>query len=420
MSSSEIALSVRGLAKSYRIAEGRRRTTTLGEALVGRLRRPFARARGETFWALDDVSFDVRRGDVVGIIGRNGAGKSTLLKIISRITEPTRGEVALYGRVGSLLEVGTGFHAELTGRENIYLNGSILGMRRAEIVRRFDEIVAFAGVERFLDTPVKHYSSGMYVRLAFAVAAHLEPEILIIDEVLAVGDTGFQKRCLAKMGEVAQQGRTILFVSHQLSAVAGLCNKSIFLEAGKLRSTGPVHEVIHDYVESLSRQEGESPHKVRRAGSGELRFAAAATDKQAYKPGELIHLDFEVTRARSFHGKVAASFLVVSEREETVLHLDGRLVGHWVDADRLRPARMTIRGPWLKPGRYRVDAYLTTHAIIDKYEAAAFFTVLPILPYPYPTNDEAGMYGTVLADFEVNEGAPCNGTSQTSREAIAP
>jgi lipopolysaccharide transport system ATP-binding protein len=201
----------------------------------------------EEFWALKDVNFEVKRGEVVGIIGRNGAGKSTLLKILSRITEPTEGRVIIEGRVGSLLEVGTGFHPELTGRENIYLNGAILGMTHAEIKRKFDEIVAFAEVERFLDTPVKRYSSGMYVRLAFAVAAHLEPEILVVDEVLAVGDAVFQKKCLGKMDEVAGHGRTVLFVSHNIGALLAICQKGILLESGRLRCTGDIGSVTEHY-----------------------------------------------------------------------------------------------------------------------------------------------------------------------------
>jgi len=205
------------------------------------------KACDEDFWALKDVSFDIKRGEVVGVIGRNGAGKSTLLKILSRITEPTTGRVELFGRVGSLLEVGTGFHPELTGRENIFLNGAILGMKRAEILRKFDEIVAFSEIEKFLDTPVKHYSSGMYVRLAFAVAAHLEPEILIVDEVLAVGDAEFQKKCMGKMGEVAGEGRTVLFVSHNMGAVSRLCSRGIWLEKGEIRYLGDITQAIENY-----------------------------------------------------------------------------------------------------------------------------------------------------------------------------
>jgi lipopolysaccharide transport system ATP-binding protein len=206
-------------------------------------------SNSETIWALKDVSFEVYPGEVVGIIGRNGAGKSTLLKILSRITEPTTGRVELYGRVGSLLEVGTGFHPELTGRENIYLNGAILGMTRREIDKKFDEIVDFAEIEKFIDTPVKHYSSGMYMRLAFAVAAHLEPEILIVDEVLAVGDGHFQRKCLDKMAEVSLEGRTVLFVSHNLDAICKLCTRSMLLISGKLRANGRSFDVVRDYYE---------------------------------------------------------------------------------------------------------------------------------------------------------------------------
>jgi lipopolysaccharide transport system ATP-binding protein len=216
--------------------------------------------RAETeFWALDDVSFEIKRGEVVGIIGRNGAGKSTLLKILSRITKPTKGHAKIHGRVGSLLEVGTGFHPELTGRENIYLNAAILGMRKAEVARKFDEIVAFAEVERFIDTPVKRYSSGMYVRLAFAVAAHMETEVLLIDEVLAVGDTAFQKKCLGKMSDVSRQGRTILFVSHDMNAIQVLCQKTIHLTSGKIAGFGETSEQIAAYLSGKKLKGGVAP-----------------------------------------------------------------------------------------------------------------------------------------------------------------
>jgi lipopolysaccharide transport system ATP-binding protein len=248
----DLAISVRNVGKSYSIFHDASRQTTLGEAMLYNLRHGFRRLEKETFWALNDISFDVRRGEVVGIIGRNGAGKSTLLKILSRITELTRGEVDLHGRVGSLLEIGTGFHPELTGRENIFLNGAILGMKRAEIQKRFDEIVAFAEVERFLDTPVKRYSSGMYVRLAFAVAAHLETEILIVDEVLAVGDVKFQQKCLGRMGEVAaREGRTVLFVSHNMPSVQQLCTSCRLIEAGRLAGVGKPVEIIGQYLQMM-------------------------------------------------------------------------------------------------------------------------------------------------------------------------
>ena len=234
----------------------------------------------EEFWALDDVSFGVGRGEVVGIIGRNGAGKSTLLKILSRITEPTRGRVRIKGRVASLLEVGTGFHPELTGRENVYLNGAILGMSRAEIRRKFDEIVAFAGVERFLDTPVKRYSSGMYVRLAFAVAAHLEPEILVVDEVLAVGDAEFQKKCLGKMQDVSRDGRTVLFVSHNMLAVQRLCSRALYLENGQLKASGRVADIVANYL-SMGSSDGYTnarSEEVPRITAARILTVAPRTD----------------------------------------------------------------------------------------------------------------------------------------------
>jgi lipopolysaccharide transport system ATP-binding protein len=251
MSSSHVAISVRGVSKAYTISHETRQST-LAETVLHRMRNPLHRPTRETFWALKDVSFDVKRGDVVGIIGRNGAGKSTLLKILSRITEPTCGEAQLHGRVGSLLEVGTGFHPELTGRENIFLNGAILGMKRAEIKKQFDAIVDFAGVEQFLDTPVKRYSSGMYVRLAFAVAAHLEAEIMVVDEVLSVGDAEFQQKCLGKMNDVAHQGRTVLFVSHNMSAIQSLCTLGLVLHCGTLGHVGDLATAVAEYLSDNS------------------------------------------------------------------------------------------------------------------------------------------------------------------------
>jgi lipopolysaccharide transport system ATP-binding protein len=272
---STIAIRAEGLSKRYRIEQGERyytlrdvlastlvtplhlwrnrRRKTEGGSPVFSLQSPISgqrsavNGRNNYLWALQGVSFEVKQGEVVGIIGRNGAGKSTLLKILSRITKPTSGFAEVYGRVGSLLEVGTGFHFELTGRENIYLNGAILGMRKAEITRKFDEIVAFAEVEKFIDTAVKHYSSGMYMRLAFAVAAHLEPEILLVDEVLAVGDTAFQKKCLGKMGDVAKEGRTVIFVSHQMNQIRRLCEKAIWIEAGQIRAQDNASRVVSLY-----------------------------------------------------------------------------------------------------------------------------------------------------------------------------
>jgi lipopolysaccharide transport system ATP-binding protein len=251
-------IEVRDISKRYRIGTRAAPYGTLRDAIAGGVRAPFRRIRGgahggtqaDTLWALRDVNFEVTPGEAVGIIGHNGAGKSTLLKVLSRITEPTSGRISLYGRVVSLLEVGTGFHPELTGRENVFLNGAILGMRKVEIDKKFDEIVAFSEMERFLDTPVKHYSSGMYTRLAFAVAAHLEPEILVIDEVLAVGDANFQKKCLDKMENVGRQGRTVLFVSHNMPAIIRLCPRAILMKEGRVAMDGPAHKVSAAYLDT--------------------------------------------------------------------------------------------------------------------------------------------------------------------------
>lgn len=260
---SDIAIRVEGLSKKFYISETQRRYEALRDVVTEAFFSPFRRAarllRGQAtgaaelykeFWALEDVSFQVEPGEVVGVIGPNGAGKSTLLKIMTRISEPTKGFAEIHGRVGSLLEVGTGFHPELTGRENTFLNGAILGMKKAEIEQKFDEIVAFAEVEKFIDTPVKHYSTGMQVRLAFAVAAHLEPEILVVDEVLAVGDVRFQRKCLNKMQDVGKHGRTVLFVSHNMSAIGSLCNRAILLNEGRKIQDGPSHQVVSSYYKS--------------------------------------------------------------------------------------------------------------------------------------------------------------------------
>src|SRR5882724_6798047 len=261
-----------GLGKRYR--RGLQVDDGLRHSLEAFLRSPIAslrRKKEETFWALKDVSLEVKEGEVLGLIGRNGAGKTTLLKILSRITRPTSGWAEIHGRVGSLLEVGTGFHPELTGRENTFLSGAILGMSRQEITRKFDEIVAFAELDKFIDTPVKHYSSGMYVRLAFAVAAHLEPEILLVDEVLAVGDIKFQRKCLGKMGDVARAGRTIILVSHQLNQIRRLCQRVVWIDAGGIRCDGPTHEVVSAYESAMAS--GDSSVRARdRTSATKCRF----------------------------------------------------------------------------------------------------------------------------------------------------
>jgi lipopolysaccharide transport system ATP-binding protein len=296
---SDIAIRVDRLSKRYRIGLREEKHETLGGAVLDLVRRPMENLRRlrqlskfsekgsdteDIIWALKDVSLDVKKGEVIGIIGRNGAGKTTLLKLMSRITEPTSGEVTVRGRVGSLLEVGTGFHPDLTGRENIYLNGTVLGMKKTEIERKFEEIVDFSGVEKFIDTPVKRYSSGMRVRLAFAVAAHLEPEILLVDEVLSVGDMDFQKKCLGKMGDVVREGRTVLFVSHNMQAVRALCPRSILLSEGALVEDGLTADTLETYYESL-RQNGvdtrtDVTNPQNRRGSGAVRFSVIRIENE--------------------------------------------------------------------------------------------------------------------------------------------
>jgi len=301
---SNIAIKVENLGKHYRLGEiqrykALRDTLTniifnplhVAKSLLQKIQPIEHESAGNIFWALKDVSFEVKQGEVIGIIGRNGAGKSTLLKILSRITEPSEGKVTVYGRLGSLLEVGTGFHPELTGRENVYLNGAILGMRQVEITRKFDEIVAFAEIEKFLDTPVKHYSSGMYMRLAFAVAAHMETEILLIDEVLAVGDAQFQKKCMGKMGEVANQGRTVLFVSHNMNAIEQLCQTAIRLENGQIKEFGQdVRTTIKNYLFGQKNEIGStewinSGSEFKNRWFKPLRFFISGTDgKKQFAP----------------------------------------------------------------------------------------------------------------------------------------
>ena len=368
----ELAIRVQGLSKLYRIGE-RQRYKSLREIIMRTLAAPFRageRHPPETIWALDDVSFEVMRGEVLGVIGRNGAGKSTLLKILSRITEPTRGRVEVYGRVGSLLEVGTGFHPELTGRENIYLNGAILGMKRAEIERKFDEIVAFAEVERFLDTPVKHFSTGMYLRLAFAVAAHLEPEILLVDEVLAVGDASFQKKCLGKMEQVGQEGRTVVFVSHSMSAVTRLCGRGLLLDAGRVMLDGLADQVAATYMRSdlgttaarrwddASKAPGDESVRLRavriRTREGTVTDVVDIDDPVA------VEMEYDVLRP----GEVLVPNLHFFNEEGTcvfVLH----------DSDpvwrrRGRPAGRYISKAWI-PGNLLAEGTLVVGAAVSKH-----------------------------------------------------
>lgn len=375
----EPIIKVEGLSKHYRIGAQRGIDRSLPEMLMQTAascaRRLTGRAVNNTemssdFWALRDVSFEVQRGEVVGIIGHNGAGKSTLLKILSEITDPTEGTATIRGRVGSLLEVGTGFHPELTGRENIYLNGAILGMNSAEVVRKFDDIVSFSEIGAFLDTPVKRYSSGMYTRLAFAVAAHFEPEILIIDEVLAVGDAAFQKKCLGKMGDVARAGRTVLFVSHNLGAVNRLCHRCVYLRHGRVEMVGPSPLVIRRYLEDSAQDlgarqiTGQDSRDVRFLGVGITDAAGRPTTQLDFSSDSLLTIDYRVHQlVEDLH----VTFRLFNDAGVAVLFASDTEYTFGRDIKTTEPGeyRATIRlpGHTLFPGRYRVDLNADIHRV---------------------------------------------------------
>jgi lipopolysaccharide transport system ATP-binding protein len=365
----DIAIQCEGVSKRYVISH-RCESDGLRHRLESFARNPLAWLRGssksegkvnakhEEFWALKDISFSIREGDVVGIVGRNGAGKSTLLKLLSRISEPTNGTIKIRGRVASLLEVGTGFHQELTGRENIFLNGAIMGMSKAEIRRKFDEIVAFSEVERFLDTPVKRYSSGMYVRLAFAVAAHLEPDVLIVDEVLAVGDAAFQKKCMGKMGEVAMTGRTVLFVSHNMAAVQALCSKAVYLKEGHVRASGDVAPILEQYLrETGESQKPKSTESILLDDQVELKELSA--EPGALKSGQALGIKLRLVARRQVTIREMA-ILIFSEQNTRVAVLDLRELGLPVS---LEPgaewsACVSIREVCFVEGEYSIGLYV--------------------------------------------------------------
>ena len=402
---SDLAISIRGLGKRYRLrGDGPKpRYATLRDAVTRVFANPFRRDPVRDFWALRNVSCEVRRGDVVGVIGRNGAGKSTLLKLLSRITDPTEGEADVHGRVGSLLEVGTGFHPELTGRENVFLNGSILGMRRAEIARHFDAIVAFAEVEEFVDAPVKFYSSGMYTRLAFAVAAHLETDILVVDEVLAVGDAAFQKKCLGKMSEVARGGRTVLFVSHNMQTISALCNRALCLHRGSIAFIGPTVEGIARYYAMQDAPSDAIGAADRRPGSGGIRVADAAPRKGQFHPSEPKVIDFALERHDASLSRCLMAAHIVDETEQLVCQCNSVFQGkEAVFAGPKVSGSLVLRTPWLKPGDYWVDLFLLDGivGVVDRFERACRFTVLPVLPYSSPGPEASMTGGAVLADFE--------------------
>ncbi|WP_454051179.1 ABC transporter ATP-binding protein [Cellulomonas sp. Marseille-Q8402] len=396
----DVAIRAAGVGKSYKIATSDDSPSTAAEALLQRVRHPLQRPQFEEFRALDEVSFEIPRGEAVGILGRNGAGKSTLLKLLTRVAAPTRGRIELAGRVGSLLEVGTGFHPELTGRENVFLNGTLLGMRKSEIKQRFDEIVAFSGVEKFLDTPVKRYSSGMYVRLAFAVAAHLDTEILAVDEVLAVGDAEFQAKCLDRMRSVAAEGRTVLYVSHQVQTVKSLCTSAIFLEHGRLVMHGGVDDAIELYQTSRDRVAISETDIERRPGTGEVRITSATVTSPLYKTTEPKTIEFLVSANPDYIGKYFVSCHINDRHGSTILQCDSRVTGLWLDPAQEQKIALTIKEPWLKPGEYTVDLFVCSSGVLDSFEGAGRFEIHPVLPYPQAVSDEGLDAGLVLADFD--------------------
>ena len=384
-------VSVRGVGKQYTLGI-KQDYDTLRDRIAQRLGRMLGRNPAEpakSFWALRDISFDISEGEVVGVVGRNGAGKSTLLKVLSQITEPTEGEVRIRGRVASLLEVGTGFHPELSGRENIYLNGAILGMARAEIRKKFDEIVAFSEVGEFIDTPVKRYSSGMYVRLAFAVAAHLDPEILVVDEVLAVGDVAFRKKCMGKMGEVAKGGRTVFFVSHNMSAVQLLCSRGILLESGRMKLDAPAHTVVSQYLSNFATSSGDviDLSKMVRKGTGRARLItlriravdAGGEGMETAKTG----CDLEITAGVEAIGAVQSvnvAVIIYDSGGYRLIDVNTALKGCFLDlaAGGRSETRFLLRDVLLNAGTYFVGLWIGVGGVeaIDDIEFAASFEVV--------------------------------------------
>jgi lipopolysaccharide transport system ATP-binding protein len=406
---------VENLGKSYRIGQLQpyrtlRDTLTNAGKLPLQMLRSFTQGEAKrqskepTIWALKDVSFEIRRGEVVGIIGRNGAGKSTLLKILSKITLPTEGRIKRYGRVGSLLEVGTGFHPELTGRENVYLNGAILGMKKTEIDRKFDEIVAFAEIDKFLDTSVKHYSSGMYVRLAFAVAAHLETEILIVDEVLAVGDTAFQRKCLGKMDDVVRGGRTVLFVSHNMASMQALCNRGIFLQNGTIFQDSDMTTVVKTYLQLLERTATQDLRTItERSGVGAVRldrveiYSHDSDSLNTLITGRSARFVFHLTKVIP---KLSCTFTIYNQFGSPVANFSSAIHSYEDCHDTALGSKLICYMDELSlvPGRYRINVALSTDEDLqDHVEAAAIFDVEQGLFRGRPITSDSGYGNTLLA-----------------------
>jgi lipopolysaccharide transport system ATP-binding protein len=403
----DVVIRVQGLGKKYRIRHQRReRYTALRDVIADKLRGNFRRRRPagddlpplEDFWALRDVRFDVRRGEVVGIIGRNGAGKSTLLKILSRITEPSQGRVELRGRVASLLEVGTGFHPELTGRENIYLNGAILGMSREEIRRKFDEIVSFAEVERFLDTPVKRYSSGMHVRLAFAVAAHVDPEILIVDEVLAVGDAAFQKKCMGKLHEASNSARTVLFVSHNMAAIQSLCESGVVLDAGRVAFHGEAADAVHYYLNTVSRRE----RSAARALSASLTLRRIEATPPVIRCNEKITIELELHSAADDLINDLA-LLIDTPGGERLALVDLRSVEGpcRMPSHSTLTLRCTVLLVPFVEADFSIGIYVSADSVVETYLNLLSFTVLPAEPDDGPVPRDRQFRGLVQLESAI-------------------
>lgn len=396
---------VENLGKEYRLGKRQQAYDTLRETISGsfsRLARSKTNGKEQTIWALKDVSFDVARGEVIGVIGRNGAGKSTLLKMLSRITEPTTGRVELFGRVASLLEVGTGFHPELSGRENIYLNGAILGMKKKEIDLKFDQIVAFAELEQFLDTPVKRYSSGMYMRLAFAVASHLEPEILLIDEVLAVGDAAFQKKCLGKMGAVAKAGRTVLFVSHNLTAVKNLCGRTLRLEHGQIVDAGNTEQVVLNYIQSGTQAQMERRWDDASAAPGgpdvrlhHVSIAPVAPDEDLITVQTPLRLD---AACWNYQPGAVLNFSIV------IYNIEGVAIFNTGSGARSFPAGL-VRGSFVIPGDFLNDDTYTVRILIVRDTSTVLLDMHEVLTFEVQDVEREGNWygkwiGTVRPKFE--------------------
>jgi lipopolysaccharide transport system ATP-binding protein len=402
---SEIAVKVEDLWKRYAI--GHKKSSSFRES-IGQW---FSKSEADYFWALKELNFEIKRGEAVGIIGKNGAGKSTLLKVLSKITYPTKGRIEINGRVSSLLEVGTGFHPELSGRQNVYLNGTILGMTRREITAKFDEIVAFSGVEKFIDTPVKHYSSGMKVRLAFSVAAHLEPEILIIDEVLAVGDAEFQKKCLGKMEDVTGEGRTVIFVSHNMGAVKSLCSKGVVIEKGLIEMVGSVSEALQSYLEQGRKQDhvsGDLTNHLPRKGNGNFRFVKLGFNQKGreldFGKQLIVHVEIKKSiKDDSMNRIVDFGLAVVNRDQYTVTHLSNRFIDKKLAlANDLTILELTIGFEMVSPGDYSLTLFLRINGEIEDWISdVGYFKVLEGNPYGYSNTQEIN--GAIMPTFTIKE-----------------